>query len=80
MFNLTVTDYDRQVYEKELKPFLPKEFVDFPETTKENKEFHGWGLPTVKETAEKYNGKMKCVKENDTFVVTIMMMFDVSEK
>ena len=59
---------------------IPKEFVDFPETTKENKEFHGWGLPTVKETAEKYNGKMKCVKENDTFVVTIMMMFDISEK
>ncbi len=29
MFNLTVTDYDRLVYEKELKPFLPKEFVDF---------------------------------------------------
>ena len=59
---------------------IPREFVDFPETTKENKEFHGWGLPTVKETAEKYNGKMKCVKENDIFVVTIMMMFDVSEK
>lgn len=29
MFNLTVTDYDRHVYEKELKPFLPKEFIDF---------------------------------------------------
>lgn len=29
MFNLTVTDYDRLVYEKELKPFLPEEFVDF---------------------------------------------------
>ncbi len=29
MFNLTVTDYDRLVYEKELKPFLPGEFVDF---------------------------------------------------
>lgn len=59
---------------------IPQEFVLFPGTTKENKELHGWGLPTVKETVEKYNGKMKCVKENDTFVVTIMMMFDVSEK
>ena len=29
MFNLTVTDYDRKVYEEELKPFLPKEFIDF---------------------------------------------------
>ena len=25
---ITLTDYDRKVYEKELKPFLPKEFID----------------------------------------------------
>lgn len=29
MFNLEVTAYDRQVYEKELKDFLPNEFIDF---------------------------------------------------
>ena len=29
MFNLKMTDYDRQVYEKELKDFLPKEIIDF---------------------------------------------------
>ncbi|MBQ7076140.1 MAG: amidohydrolase family protein [Clostridia bacterium] len=29
MFSLNVTDYDRQVYEKELVDFLPEEFVDF---------------------------------------------------
>ena len=29
MFDLTVTDYDRQVYENEIKDFLPKEFIDF---------------------------------------------------
>ena len=29
MFNLTVTDYDKQVYENEIKDFLPKEFIDF---------------------------------------------------
>lgn len=29
MFNLHVTDYDRMVYETELKDFLPKEFIDF---------------------------------------------------
>ncbi len=28
MFNLKVTDYDKQVYEKELKSFLPDEIVD----------------------------------------------------
>lgn len=29
MFQLNLTDYDRQVYEKELKDFLPEEFIDF---------------------------------------------------
>ncbi|MBO5908466.1 MAG: hypothetical protein J6Q67_01585, partial [Clostridia bacterium] len=28
MINLTVNEYDRLVYEKELKSFLPTEFVD----------------------------------------------------
>lgn len=28
MINLTITDYDREVYEKELKNFLPEEFID----------------------------------------------------
>ena len=28
MFNLVINDYDRQVYEKELKPFLPENFID----------------------------------------------------
>ncbi len=28
MYNLVVNDYDRQVYEKELKSFLPKDFID----------------------------------------------------
>ena len=29
MFNLQTTDYDRYVYEKELRDFLPDEFIDF---------------------------------------------------
>lgn len=29
MFNLQLTEYDRQVYETELRPFLPEEFIDF---------------------------------------------------
>lgn len=29
MYNLQVTDYDKLVYEKELKDFLPSEFIDF---------------------------------------------------
>ena len=29
MFDFKLTDYDREVYEKELKSFLPDEFIDF---------------------------------------------------
>ena len=29
MFNFQTTDYDRYVYEKELREFLPDEFIDF---------------------------------------------------
>ena len=29
MYNLQVEDYDRYVYENELKDFLPKDFIDF---------------------------------------------------
>lgn len=35
------------------------EFTQYPETTKENKELHGWGLPSVMETVEKYEGTLK---------------------
>lgn len=29
MYQINITEYDRQVYETELKDFLPKEFIDF---------------------------------------------------
>lgn len=42
MFNLTITDYDSFVYEKELKSFLPNEFIDFHVHMYKNT-FDAWG-------------------------------------
>lgn len=52
------------------------QFFDLPLTTKENKELHGWGLPSVRETVEKYNGTLKCTNSDNQFVVNIMMFFE----
>jgi len=42
MLNFTLTDYDRQVYEKELKNFLPDVFIDF-HTHVDKSAFNSWG-------------------------------------
>lgn len=52
------------------------EFTQYPETTKENKELHGWGLPSVMETVEKYEGTLKCINQGNQFIVKIMMFFE----
>lgn len=52
-----------------------EEFNQYPETTKENKELHGWGLPSVMDAVEKYNGTLKCVNQNNQFVVKIILFF-----
>lgn len=51
-------------------------FVKFPSTSKDNKELHGWGLPSVRDTVEKYDGSMKCTKSNEQFIVTIMLFYE----
>ncbi len=42
MFNFNMTDYDRKVYEAELKDFLPENVIDFHLHTNK-KEFDSWG-------------------------------------
>lgn len=42
MFNLQITEYDRFVYENELKDFLPDEFIDFHVHINKNT-FDSWG-------------------------------------
>lgn len=54
-----------------------EEFNQYPETTKENKELHGWGLPSVMDAVEKYNGTLKCVNQDNQFVVKIILFFEV---
>lgn len=55
-----------------------EEFVDYPATIKENKQLHGWGLPSVRDAVEKYNGTMKCTNGGNQFVVKIMLFFEVT--
>ena len=57
-----------------------REFIEYPETTKENKKMHGWGIPSVKETVEKYNGTLKLAKDNGRFIVSAMLCFEPQEK
>lgn len=51
-------------------------FSHFPETTKKNKNLHGWGMLSVEEIVKKYNGKMQWKQENGKFEVMIMMVFE----
>ncbi len=51
-------------------------FSYFPETTKKNKNLHGWGMRSVEEIVKKYNGKMQWKQENGTFEVMILMVFE----
>ena len=55
---------------------INKTFSAYPETTKNERELHGWGLPSVKDAVEKYNGTMKCSCKNGIFTVVILLFFD----
>ena len=50
----------------------------FLNTTKDNKQLHGWGLSNVKEAVDKYNGVIKYAKQNNEFIVTIMLFYNKS--
>lgn len=54
------------------------DFIQYPETTKENKELHGWGLPNVMDAVKKYNGTLKCTNQNNQFIVEIILFYEVS--
>ncbi len=51
-------------------------FTYYPETTKKDKELHGWGFPSVIDAVQKYNGSLKCVNEKNEFVVKIVLFFE----
>lgn len=56
-----------------------KKFETIPDTTKENKMFHGWGLQSVSDVVKKYEGTLECVNEKGEFVVKIMLPFDAKQ-
>lgn len=52
---------------------IEKNFIGYPKTTKQDKNLHGWGLRSVKDTVEKYNGSLKCITTDDVFTVRIIL-------
>lgn len=54
-------------------PCVPVNVNSKMETTKENKNLHGFGLKNVKEIVEKYNGEMSCGVNANQFVTNIVL-------
>ena len=49
-------------------------FVDgLPRTTKQDRDFHGYGIKSIRQTAEKYGGNMTIHIENDWFIMRILI-------
>lgn len=46
---------------------------NLPETTKKNKEYHGYGLKSIRTTAEKYGGSMTVRTEDDWFYLRVLI-------
>lgn len=58
--------------------------IDFaggtPVTTKEDKQLHGYGLKSVRLSAEKYNGHLNLAQENGWFTVTLLIPLPDAQK
>lgn len=50
-----------------------------PQTTKEDKKIHGWGLPSVVSTVEKYYGAFTCECHEGKFVAEAMLFYELEE-
>ena len=52
----------------------PVKFKDgLPETIKNDKAFHGFGVKSIRHIAESYGGSVRFLNENDSFLVEILM-------
>ena len=49
----------------------------FPETSKSDKAFHGFGVQSIAHIAEKYGGSVRFFQENQFFVVEVLMPMPV---
>ena len=45
----------------------------FPETTKKDKQFHGYGLKSIQHVANHYNGQMQIEQEDNWFKVKVLL-------
>ena len=47
-----------------------------PQTTKKNKESHGYGLANIQKVAQKYYGDIDISQNDNSFTLTVMLMID----
>ena len=47
-----------------------------PETTKEDKESHGFGLANIRKVAQKYYGDIDINQDENSFTLTVMLMVE----
>ena len=50
--------------------------IGLPETTKNDKEAHGFGLTNIRKVAQKYYGDIDIEQENGSFKLTVMLMIE----
>ena len=51
-----------------------------PLTTKQNRPFHGYGLKSIRNIVEKYNGNMRISTDNHVFSLTIVFLIPPERK
>ncbi|WP_295747572.1 ATP-binding protein [uncultured Limosilactobacillus sp.] len=66
------------VYQVENYTDNPANFADLPQTTKNDKQRHGFGLRSIRRIAEKYGGTMTVANNNHWFRLTVL--FDQQTK
>lgn len=77
---VSILSYQKKnVYMIEVKNSIRKkvqinEETGLPDTTKEDKENHGFGLVNIRRIAQKYYGAIDIAQEDATFSLTIMLM------
>lgn len=52
------------------------EDTGLPETSKKNKQEHGYGLINIRKVAQKYHGDVAVQSENERFILTVMLMIE----
>lgn len=79
LINLRIVNKGQLViYQVENYTDNPADFADLPQTTKEDKQRHGFGLRSIRRIAEKYGGTMTVKNQHHWFRLTVL--FDQQTK